>query len=61
MDTLQLQDAIERFRNGYNGFYTYSIVLLRKDLYEALNRPEHWNGMEVKVSDDEDAPIMFLL
>ena len=61
MDTLQLQDAIEKFRNGYNGFYTYSIVLLRRDLYEALNAPERWNGMEVKVTDDKDAPIMFLL
>ena len=61
MDMNILQDAIERFRNGYNGFYTYSIVLLRKDLYEALNTPERWNGMEVKVVDDENAPIMFLL
>lgn len=61
MDMDILQDAIERFRNGYNGFYAYSIVLLRRDLYEALNAPEHWNGMEVKVTDDEDAPIMFLL
>ena len=61
MNTDILQDAIERFRNGYNGFYTYSIVLLRRDLYEALNAPERWNGMEVKVTDDEDAPIMLPL
>ena len=61
MDMNTLQYAIERFRNGQNVFYTYSIVLLRKDLYEALNAPERWNGMEVKVTDDEDAPIMFLL
>ena len=61
MDMDILQDAIERFRNGFNGFYAYSIVLLRRDLYQALNAPERWNGMEVKVTDDENAPIMFLL
>ena len=61
MDMDILQDAIERFRNGYNGFYTYSIVLLRRDLYEALNASERLNGIKVNVTDDEKAPIMFLL
>lgn len=55
-----MQNAVEKIHNGYKGFYKHSIIILRKDIYEALGTPERLNGMKVKMTDDKNAPEIIL-
>ena len=57
----KLTYAIEKIRNSYKSRFNHRYVLIRRDLYERIGEPESMNGLEVKVVDDENAPIMFLL
>lgn len=57
----KLDYAVEEIRNGYKSHFDYRYVLMRRNLYERIGKPESMNGLEVKMVDDEDAPEMFLL
>lgn len=57
----KLFSAAEKIRNGYKSRFDHRYILMRRDLYERIGKPESMNGLEVKVVDDENAPEMFLL
>lgn len=57
----KLAYAIENIRNSYKSHFDHRYVLIRRDLYEWMGKPESMDGLEVKVVDDNNAPEMFLL
>ena len=57
----KLAYAIEKIRNDYKSRFDHRYVLIRRDLYERIGKPESMDGLEVKVVDDDNAPEMFLL
>ena len=57
----KLAYAVEKIRNGYKHRYDHRYVLMRRDLYKRMCEPDSINGLEVKVVENENAPMIFFL